>query len=80
LIDISELQIQENQLSSLPAEIRQMEELRILDISSNKFECLPTSLYECPKLSTINAKDNKIKGKYKLTSTFSEKCVLLPGD
>lgn len=58
--DLTELQLQENQLSSLPAEIRHMERLKILDISNNKFESLPSHVYDCPTLSTINAKYNKI--------------------
>ncbi|XP_045214384.2 leucine-rich repeat-containing protein 20-like [Mercenaria mercenaria] len=56
---LTELQLQGNSLSSLPEEIRNMEELKVLDISNNKFESLPV-FYECPKLSTITAKENKI--------------------
>lgn len=61
LWSLSELQLQENNLSGLPEEIRDLEELKTLDISNNKFESLP-SLYDCPKLSTVSAKDNKITG------------------
>jgi Leucine-rich repeat (LRR) protein len=57
----SELQLQDNNLSTLPEEVRDMEQLQVLDISNNKFESLPV-IYDSPKLNTVSAKGNKITG------------------
>ncbi|XP_060601694.1 leucine-rich repeat-containing protein 40-like [Ruditapes philippinarum] len=59
--DLTELQLQDNNLSSLPEEVRDMEQLQVLDISNNKFESLPV-IYDSPKLNTVSAKGNKITG------------------
>lgn len=61
--NLSELYLQENNLASLPDEIRDMEELKILDLSNNKFENFPTIICDCPKLKTVVLKENKITGK-----------------
>ena len=59
---ISELYLQDNKFTVLPDEIRDMEELKVIDLSCNKFEDFPSILCDCPKLKTVILRDNKIKG------------------
>lgn len=72
-----ELYLQENSLTTLPDEIRDMEELKIIDLSSNKFEDFPAIICDCPKLKTVIIKDNKIKGNRKLISSFFHRYVFM---
>ena len=61
-MSFSELLLQDNNLSSLPDELREMQQLQVIDISNNKFESLPI-FRDSPQLNTVYAKCNKITGK-----------------
>lgn len=57
---LTELDLRGNRLTALPDEFRSLEELKVLDLSQNKFEGLPAFIYESTKLKTLYARDNKI--------------------
>ena len=61
---LSGLNIQANKVATLPEEIKNMSELRSIDISSNNIEEFPAHLCHCPSLEKLNLKENKIKGNY----------------
>ncbi|CAG5121675.1 unnamed protein product [Candidula unifasciata] len=58
---VSELHFNNNHLSSLPDELRQMEGLTLLDISHNHFTALPSVVYRVDSLKILNAQSNSIK-------------------
>lgn len=55
------LDLSNNQLTSIPDEIKQLKKLKILFASNNQFETLPASLGQCENLEMIGFKTNKIK-------------------
>ena len=55
------LDLSNNQLSSLPDEIKKLHKLKIIFASKNKFEHLPEVLGQCPNLEMVGFKSNKIK-------------------
>lgn len=55
------LDLSNNQLRTLPDEIKQLRKLRILFASNNDFETLPESLGACENLEMVGFKANKIK-------------------
>lgn len=55
------LDLSNNQLTSIPEEIKQLKKLKILFASNNQFETLPASLGQCENLEMIGFKTNKIK-------------------
>ncbi len=55
------LDLSNNQLSSLPADLGRLQHLRILFLSSNQFDHVPDVLSDCPKLEMIGFKSNQIK-------------------
>lgn len=55
------LDLSNNQLTSIPDEIKQLKKLKILFASNNQFEILPTSLGQCENLEMIGFKTNQIK-------------------
>lgn len=55
------LDLSNNQLNSIPDEIKQLKNLKILFASNNDFETLPESLGQCENLEMIGFKSNKIK-------------------
>ena len=54
------LDVSNNQLTSLPDELKQLTKLKIIFASNNKFTDLPTVLGQCPNLEMIGFKSNKI--------------------
>ncbi|XP_066305208.1 leucine-rich repeat-containing protein 20-like [Branchiostoma lanceolatum] len=57
---LQELQLSGNQLTSLPAELQQLRELRRLDVSHNRFSIFPEAVFQLPALVTLNASSNAI--------------------
>ncbi|GAB6032907.1 hypothetical protein CHUAL_012103 [Chamberlinius hualienensis] len=57
---ITELNLSHNQLSSLPDELSELQELKTLDISHNHFVTLPSVIFSLPKLKHLNAEKNFI--------------------
>lgn len=55
------LDLSNNQLSTLPDEIKQLTQLKIIFASNNLFEVLPEVLGTCPLLEMIGFKANQIK-------------------
>lgn len=64
ILDLSDtleiLDMTGNRLSSLPDDFGKLKKLRILFLSQNLFTELPEVLSECPELSMVGFKDNKI--------------------
>ena len=54
------LDLSNNQLTSLPAEITQLTNLKILFASNNQFVTLPEVLGQCPNLEMVGFKSNQI--------------------
>ena len=54
------LDLSGNQLSALPADFARLHQLRVLFASDNAFTELPSVLGQCPKLSMIGFKANRI--------------------
>ncbi len=59
-------------LSSIPAEINQLKNLKTLDVSGTKLTSLPDELLECSKLEKITANASKIKELPKLIGNLKE--------
>jgi len=55
------LDLSNNQLKTLPNELKQLKKLKIIFASNNDFEILPVSLGQCENLEMIGFKNNKIK-------------------
>ncbi|GIY59447.1 leucine-rich repeat-containing protein 40 [Caerostris darwini] len=55
------LDIRNNRLETLPAEVASLASLREINISYNRFRSLPTALYGLKKLEIILASDNQIE-------------------
>ncbi|MFO6424113.1 protein kinase [Motilimonas sp. KMU-193] len=55
------LDLSNNQLSSLPDDLHQLHQLKIIFASNNCFDHLPEVLGQCPKLEMIGFKSNQIK-------------------
>jgi len=55
------LDLSNNQLSTLPDELKQLQKLRIIFASNNNFEALPEVLGQCENLEMVGFKSNKIK-------------------
>ena len=52
----------QNQLTALPAEMRQLQQLQILDLSDNQLAALPHGLDALPQLQWLNLRDNPLPG------------------
>ncbi len=58
-----ELNLSNNQLEgSLPAEVRHLQNLRVLDLSDNKFTGVPAEIGQLAKLEVLNLSGNPITG------------------
>ena len=55
------LDLSNNQLTSIPDEIKQLKKLKIIFASNNLFETLPESLGQCENLEMVGFKANNIK-------------------
>lgn len=55
------LDLSNNQLSTLPVELKQLKKLKIIFASNNHFETLPEVLGQCESLEMVGFKANKIK-------------------
>ncbi|GFR93308.1 leucine-rich repeat-containing protein 20 [Elysia marginata] len=58
---LKELDLATNHLSSLPDELRHLEDLTKLDISHNHFTEVPQIVYRIDSLKTLSAQGNEIK-------------------
>ncbi|XP_077162970.1 E3 ubiquitin-protein ligase LRSAM1 isoform X2 [Paroedura picta] len=61
LITVKVLDLHDNQLSSLPADIGQLTSLQVLNVERNLLKALPHSIGDLVQLQTLNAKGNKLK-------------------
>ncbi|XP_019365947.1 PREDICTED: E3 ubiquitin-protein ligase LRSAM1 [Gavialis gangeticus] len=61
LITVKVLDLHDNQLTSLPADIGQLTFLQVLNIEKNLLKSLPESIGDLAQLQTLNVKGNKLK-------------------
>ena len=55
------LNLSDNRLRSLPADLGRLNKLKIIFLSNNDFEEVPEVLADCPSLSMVGFKSNKIR-------------------
>ncbi|WP_309732217.1 leucine-rich repeat-containing protein kinase family protein [Chamaesiphon sp. OTE_75_metabat_556] len=55
------LNLSDNKLRSLPADLGRLHDLKIIFLSNNDFEEVPEVLADCPNLSMVSFKSNKIR-------------------
>jgi len=55
------LNLSDNHLRSLPADLGRLNKLKIIFLSNNNFEEVPEVLADCPSLSMVGFKSNKIR-------------------
>jgi Leucine-rich repeat (LRR) protein len=55
------LNLSDNRLRSLPADLGRLHRLKIIFLSNNDFEEVPEVLADCPSLSMVGFKSNKIR-------------------
>ncbi|NWU63770.1 LRSM1 ligase, partial [Pterocles burchelli] len=61
LITVKVLDLHDNQLASLPADIGQLTALQVLNLERNLLKCLPQSIGDLAQLQMLNVKGNKLK-------------------
>ncbi|XP_069729676.1 E3 ubiquitin-protein ligase LRSAM1 isoform X2 [Phaenicophaeus curvirostris] len=61
LITLKVLDLHDNQLASLPADIGQLTSLQVLNLERNLLKCLPQSVGDLAQLQMLNVKGNKLK-------------------
>ncbi|XP_010569361.1 PREDICTED: E3 ubiquitin-protein ligase LRSAM1 isoform X2 [Haliaeetus leucocephalus] len=61
LITVKVLDLHDNQLASLPADIGQLTSLQVLNLERNLLKCLPQSIGDLAQLQMLNLKGNKLK-------------------
>ncbi|XP_072739030.1 E3 ubiquitin-protein ligase LRSAM1 isoform X1 [Ciconia boyciana] len=61
LITVKVLDLHDNQLASLPADIGQLTSLQVLNLEKNLLKCLPQSIGDLAQLQMLNVKGNKLK-------------------
>lgn len=54
------LDLSGNRMSALPDEFGRFKKLRVLFLSNNEFRCFPAALAQCPELSMVGFKANRI--------------------
>ncbi|KAG1324512.1 hypothetical protein G6F62_009058 [Rhizopus arrhizus] len=60
-LNITELDLSRNRLTSLPSQIIHLKNLKILNLVSNQINIIPTELYKLQSLQVLNLSQNKIK-------------------
>ncbi|NXX82033.1 LRSM1 ligase, partial [Urocolius indicus] len=55
------LDLHDNQLASLPADIGQLTSLQVLNLERNSLKCLPQSIGDLAQLQMLNVKGNKLR-------------------
>ncbi|XP_042642468.1 E3 ubiquitin-protein ligase LRSAM1 isoform X2 [Tyto alba] len=61
LITLKVLDLHDNQLALLPADIGQLTSLQVLNLERNLLKCLPQSIGDLAQLQMLNVKGNKLK-------------------
>ncbi|NXJ54101.1 LRSM1 ligase, partial [Spizaetus tyrannus] len=61
LITVKVLDLHDNQLALLPADIGQLTSLQVLNLERNLLKCLPQSIGDLAQLQMLNVKGNKLK-------------------
>ncbi|NWQ85334.1 LRSM1 ligase, partial [Burhinus bistriatus] len=61
LITVKVLDLHDNQLASLPADIGQLTSLQVLNLERNLLKCLPQAIGDLAQLQMLNVKGNKLK-------------------
>ncbi|XP_076211229.1 E3 ubiquitin-protein ligase LRSAM1 isoform X1 [Aptenodytes patagonicus] len=61
LITVKVLDLHDNQLASIPADIGQLTSLQVLNLERNLLKCLPQSVGDLAQLQMLNVKGNKLK-------------------
>uniref|UniRef100_A0A8C5U480 Leucine rich repeat and sterile alpha motif containing 1 n=1 Tax=Malurus cyaneus samueli TaxID=2593467 RepID=A0A8C5U480_9PASS len=61
LITVKVLDLHDNQLASLPADIGQLTALQVLNLERNLLKSLPQSIGDLAQLQVLNVKDNKLR-------------------
>ncbi|OQV15498.1 hypothetical protein BV898_10365 [Hypsibius exemplaris] len=54
------LNLRSNRITALPDEVCRMSELRVLDISGNRFQTFPSFILNNSKIQTVIVQDNQI--------------------
>ncbi|XP_014483262.1 PREDICTED: leucine-rich repeat-containing protein 47-like [Dinoponera quadriceps] len=78
LVHLSEIYVNGNRITEIPAAISQLQVLKVLNIADNLISVVPGELADCGKLKEINLKDNKLTDKrlLKLVNQCRSKQVL----
>lgn len=61
LITVKVLDLHDNQLALLPADIGQLTSLQVLNLERNLLKCLPQSIGDLAQLQVLNVKGNKLR-------------------
>ncbi|NXK76408.1 LRSM1 ligase, partial [Amazona guildingii] len=61
LMTVKVLDLHDNQLASLPADVGQLASLQVLNLERNLLKCLPQSIGDLAQLQMLNVKGNKLK-------------------
>ncbi|KAM4647454.1 E3 ubiquitin-protein ligase LRSAM1 isoform 7-T8 [Amazona ochrocephala] len=61
LVTVKVLDLHDNQLASLPADVGQLASLQVLNLERNLLKCLPQSIGDLAQLQMLNVKGNKLK-------------------
>ncbi|KFZ69146.1 E3 ubiquitin-protein ligase LRSAM1 [Podiceps cristatus] len=76
LITVKVLDLHDNQLASLPADIGQVTSLQVLNLERNLLKCLPQSIGDLAQLQMLNVKGNKLKELPATVSGLRSLCTL----
>ncbi|KAK2535510.1 Lrsam1, partial [Columba guinea] len=78
LITVKVLDLHNNQLASLPADIGQLTSLQVLNLERNLLKCLPQSIGDLAQLQMLNVKGNKLKELPATTLTLDASSMTYP--